>query len=160
MIGWFKAETRRGYIQVATKGRTVELEKNYKEMLDRAYKEIPEQSSYVDRFAVPRAKIALQGRKTVIINFREIAEQMHRDPEHLLKYITGEMATLANFDGNRALFQGKHNAESMRGLIDVYAKKYVICPVCGRPDTQIVREKRLWFLQCDACGARSSVGAG
>ena len=83
MIGWFKAETRRGYIQVAIKGRTVELEKNYKEMLDRAYKEIPEQSSYVDRFAVPRAKIALQGRKTVIINFREIAEQMHRDPEHL-----------------------------------------------------------------------------
>jgi translation initiation factor 2 subunit 2 len=68
------------------------------------------------------------------------------------------MATLANFDGNRALFQGKHNADSIRGLIDAYAKKYVICPVCGRPDTQLVKEKRLWFLQCEACGARSSIG--
>ena len=136
------------------------MEKDYKAMLDRAYKDLPEQTSYVDRFAVPRANIALQGRKTVIINFREIAEQLRRDPEHLLKFLTGEMATLANFDGNRALFQGKHNAESMRGLIDTYAKKYVVCSVCGRPDTTLVKEKRLWFLQCEACGARSSIGTG
>jgi translation initiation factor 2 subunit 2 len=136
------------------------LEKDYKAMLDRAYKDLPMLTSYVDRFAVPRADIALQGRKTVIINFKEIADQLRREPDHLLKYLTGEMATLANFDGNRALFQGKHNAESIRGLIEVYAKKYVICPVCGRPDTQLIKEKRLWFLQCEACGARSSIGAG
>ena len=136
------------------------MEKDYKAMLDRAYKELPTLTSYVDRFAVPRANIALQGRKTVIINFIEIADQLRREPDHLLKYLTGEMATLANFDGNRALFQGKHNAESIRGLIEAYAKKYVICPVCGRPDTQLIKEKRLWFLQCEACGARSSIGAG
>lgn len=136
----------------------IDLSNEYKEMLDRAFKQLPEQTAYVDRFTVPRANIALQGRKTVIINFREIAEQLRRDPDHLLKFLTGEMATLANFDGNRALFQGKHNAESIRGLIDTYTKKYVICPVCGRPDTQIVREKRLYFLQCEACGARSSIG--
>jgi translation initiation factor 2 subunit 2 len=136
------------------------LEKDYKAMLDRAYKELPVLTNYVDRFAVPRANIALQGRKTVIINFKEIADQLRREPDHLLKYLTGEMATLANFDGTRALFQGKHNAESIRGLIDAYAKKYVICPVCGRPDTQLIKEKRLWFLQCEACGARSSIGTG
>ncbi|MCX6656053.1 MAG: translation initiation factor IF-2 subunit beta [Candidatus Bathyarchaeota archaeon] len=136
------------------------MEKDYKAMLDSAYKELPVLTSYVDRFAVPRADIALQGRKTVIINFKEIADQLRREPDHLLKYLTGEMATLANFDGNRALFQGKHNAESIRGLIEVYAKKYVICPVCGRPDTQLIKEKRLWFLQCEACGARSSIGTG
>lgn len=136
------------------------MEKDYKAMLDRAYKELPVLTSYVDRFAVPRANIALQGRKTVIINFKEIADQLRREPDHLLKYLTGEMATLANFDGTRALFQGKHNAESIRGLIDAYAKKYVICPVCGRPDTQLIKEKRLWFLQCEACGARSSIGTG
>lgn len=136
------------------------MEKDYKAMLDMAYKELPVLTSYVDRFAVPRANIALQGRKTVIINFKEIADQLRREPDHLLKYLTGEMATLANFDGTRALFQGKHNAESIRGLIDAYAKKYVICPVCGRPDTQLIKEKRLWFLQCEACGARSSIGTG
>jgi translation initiation factor 2 subunit 2 len=77
------------------------LEKDYKAMLDRAYKDLPEQTSYVDRFAVPRANIALQGRKTVIINFREIAEQLRRDPEHLLKFLTGEMA-------QRRVHEGTH----------------------------------------------------
>jgi translation initiation factor 2 subunit 2 len=138
----------------------ITLSNEYKGMLDRALKDLPEQTDYVDRFVVPRANIALQGRKTVIINFREIAEQLRRDPEHLLKYLTGEMATLANFDGTRALFQGKHNSESIRGLIETYTKKFVICSVCGRPDTQVVREKRLYFLQCEACGARSSIGVG
>jgi len=136
------------------------LEKDYKTLLDRAFKQLPEQTRYMDRFEVPKANIALQGRKTVVINFKEIADQLRRDPDHLLKYLTGEMATLANFDGTRALFQGKHNADSIRGLIEAYAKKYVICPVCGRPDTQLIKEKRFWFLQCDACGARSSIGAG
>ena len=36
------------------------MEKDYKAMLDRAYKDLPEQTSFVDRFAVPRANIALQ----------------------------------------------------------------------------------------------------
>jgi translation initiation factor 2 subunit 2 len=34
---------------------------------------------------------------------------------------------------------------------------YVICPVCKRPDTRIVKEKRLSFLVCNACGAKSSI---
>ncbi|MCD6263176.1 translation initiation factor IF-2, partial [Candidatus Bathyarchaeota archaeon] len=38
-----------------------------------------------------------------------------------------------------------------------YTKRYVICPVCKRPDTRIVKEKRLAFLVCEACGARSSI---
>jgi translation initiation factor 2 subunit 2 len=68
------------------------------------------------------------------------------------------MATLPRFDGTRAIFQGRFRTDSIRNLLDVYAKKYVICPVCKRPDTRIEREKRLFFLQCEACGARSSIG--
>jgi translation initiation factor 2 subunit 2 len=68
------------------------------------------------------------------------------------------MATLPRFDGTRAIFQGNFKYDSINNLLDVYANKYVICPVCKRPDTQVVREKRLWFLQCEACGAKSSIG--
>ncbi|MCK5671550.1 translation initiation factor IF-2 subunit beta, partial [Candidatus Bathyarchaeota archaeon] len=53
---------------------------------------------------------------------------------------------------------GRFNADSIRNLIEIYTNKYVLCPVCGRPDTNVVRDKRLSFLQCDACGARSSIG--
>jgi translation initiation factor 2 subunit 2 len=42
-------------------------------------------------------------------------------------------------------------------LIDRYIKDYVICPVCGSPDTRTEKNKKLGFLLCEACGARSSI---
>jgi translation initiation factor 2 subunit 2 len=134
------------------------MEKDYKTMLDRAYKEVPEQVESYERWTIPRSDVRTVGRRTVIMNFKDIADYFGRDPEHLLKFLSGEMATLPRFDGTRAIFQGRFRADSIRNLLEVYANKYVVCPVCKRPDTRIVRERRLFFLQCEACGARSSIG--
>ncbi len=134
------------------------MEKDYKTMLKRAYEQLPEQLEEQDRFQVPRARVTIQGRRSVIMNFNEIAEALQRDPDHLLKFLLNETATRGNFDGTRVIFQGRFNEDSIRNLIEIYTNKYIICPVCGRPDTHIVKDKRLSFLQCDACGARSSIG--
>jgi translation initiation factor 2 subunit 2 len=134
------------------------MEKDYKAMLDRAYEEVPEQVESYERWTIPRSDVRTVGRRTVIMNFKDIADYFGRDPEHLLKFLSGEMATLPRFDGTRAIFQGRFRADSIRNLLEVYANKYVVCPVCKRPDTRIVRERRLFFLQCEACGARSSIG--
>ena len=134
------------------------MEKDYKTMLDRAYKNLPEVLEEEDRFQIPRARVTRQGRRSIIMNFREIAEGLQRPPEHLLKFLLRETATRGNFDGDKVVFQGRFNSDSIRNLIEIYTNKYVICPVCGRPDTHVVRDKRLSFLQCDACGARSSIG--
>lgn len=135
------------------------MEKDYKAMLDRAHKELPDQVEAYERWTVPRPDVRVVGRRTVVMNFKEIADELRRDPDHLLKFLSGEMATLANFDGTRAIFQGAFRADSIRNLLEVYTNRYVVCPVCKRPDTRIVRERRLWFLDCEACGARSSIGA-
>lgn len=127
-------------------------------MLDRAYSELPEQMDSYERWTIPKPDLRRIGRRSVIMNFKEIADELRRDPDHLLKFLSGEMATLANFDGTRAIFQGRFSIDTVRNLLDIYTKKYVVCPVCKRPDTRIIREKRLWFLQCEACGARSSIG--
>ncbi len=134
------------------------MEKDYRAMLDRAHGGLPEKVEAYERWTVPRPNVRQVGRRTVIMNFKEIADEMRRDPDHLLKFLSGEMATLANFDGTRAVFQGTFRLDSIRNLLEVYTNRYVICPVCKRPDTKISRSKRLWFLQCEACGARSSIG--
>lgn len=135
------------------------MKTDYRDMLDRAYSELPQQVDTYERFTIPRPDVRDVGRRrTIIMNFKEIADELRRDPEHILKFLSGEMATLANFDGTRAVFQGKFNYDTVRNLLEIYTEKYVICPVCKRPDTRIVRERRLWFLQCEACGAKSSIG--
>ena len=134
------------------------MEKDYKTMLSRAYEKLPEVLTEEDRFQIPRAIVTRQGRRSVIQNFKEIAERLQRPPEHILKFLLRETATRGNFDGDKVVFQGRFNADSITNLIEIYTNKYVICPVCGRPDTHVIRDKRLSFLQCDACGARSSIG--
>jgi hypothetical protein len=74
------------------------MEKDYKAMLDRAYEEVPEQVESYERWTVPRSDVRIVGRRTVIMNFKEIADYFGRDPEHLLKFLSGEMATLPRFD--------------------------------------------------------------
>jgi len=60
-------------------------------------------------------------------------------------------------EDDRAIFKGRFGEDTFRKLIERYVKEYVICPVCKRPDTVLVKEKRLMFLVCEACGAKSSV---
>ena len=65
---------------------------------------------------------------------------------------------LVTISGSRTIlhiFQGRFETETFERLIKRYVNEYVICPICKRPDTKIVKEKRLYFLQCEACGARS-----
>jgi translation initiation factor 2 subunit 2 len=56
-----------------------------------------------------------------------------------------------------AVFQGRFTQEILGKALNVYVRDCVICPVCRSPDTRIVREERLRFLMCEACGAKSPV---
>ena len=130
---------------------------NYEDLLKRARSQIPEIAIKQERLEVPRLRMSVIGMRTIVHNFREIADSLNRDPQHIVKFLTGEMATAATVQEGRAIFQGKFNAETLNTLLQRYMESCIVCPVCKRPDTKIVREKRLSFLVCEACGAKSSV---
>jgi translation initiation factor 2 subunit 2 len=130
---------------------------DYEELLKRARSQFPEIGVKSERLEIPRLHYARIGMRSVIYNFKEVADALDRDPQHLLKFLTGEMATAATVQGSRVIFQGKFSEDTFGRLIQRYLESYVVCPVCKRPDTKIVKEKRLSFLVCQACGARSSI---
>jgi translation initiation factor 2 subunit 2 len=129
----------------------------YEELLKRARSQCSEVVSKRERLELPRLQYARIGMRTVIYNFKEVAEALNRDPQHIMKFLTGEMATAATSQGSRVIFQGKFSEDTLSRLIQRYVEGFVNCPVCHRPDTKIVKEKRLSFLICEACGAKSSV---
>jgi len=133
------------------------MEYDYDTLLKRARTQLPEVGSKRERLELPRLNYARIGMRTVIFNFKEIADALDRDPQHLLKYLTGEMATAATIQGSRVIFQGKFSEDTFHRLMERYLETFVVCPVCKRPDTKIVKEKRLSFLVCRACGAKSSI---
>lgn len=130
---------------------------DYEELLKRARSKIPEPTSKRERLELPELHYSRIGMRTVIHNFKEVSGALNREPQHLLKFLTREMATAATVQESRAIFQGKFGQDTFQRLFQRYMESFVVCPVCKRPDTKIVREKRLSFLICDACGAKSSV---
>ena len=129
----------------------------YDLLLDRALSKITQAGGSGERFELPIAQVQIIGARTIVVNFSDIVDRLNRDPHHVLKYLAKEMATAGSFEGGRGYFQGKFSRETINRLIGVYSNRFVICPVCHRPDTRVVRQERLSFLVCEACGARSSI---
>jgi len=130
---------------------------SYEELLKRAQSKLPKEKGTGERFEIPRINSFRIGMRTIINNFKEIADALNRDPRHLIKFLTNEMATAGTLEETRATFQGKFPSNTLERLLDIYIENFVMCPVCKRPDTNVVREKRFSFLVCEACGAKSSV---
>jgi len=133
------------------------MKSDYRELLKRAHGQLPPEILEHKRFEIPKVKSGAIGMRTYIVNYREIAEALNRDPLHLLRYLSREMATAGSIDGARAIFHGKFKNDTLDNLIQHYVQEFVVCPVCKRPDTKITKEKRFSFLTCEACGARSSI---
>jgi len=128
---------------------------DYDELLDRAIDQLPKKVFETKRFKVPRAYSMIQGNRTIVQNFGEIAAALNRDPQHLLKFLLREMGTAGNLEGGRAIMQGKFTHFLINDRIDEYIKRFVMCHECNRPDTRIIREDRIFLLKCEACGAKA-----
>jgi translation initiation factor 2 subunit 2 len=130
---------------------------DYDTLLNRALAGITKRGSSGERFELPVASVSVIGARTIVSNFADVADRLNRDPHHVLKYLAKEMATAGSYEGGKGYFQGKFSRETISRLIGVYTNRFVICPVCRRPDTKVERRERLSFLVCEACGARSSI---
>lgn len=129
----------------------------YEEMLDRALSRLPEKVFEKSRFEIPISDSFTMGNRTIVRNFQEVAQKMNRDPNHLMKFLSGELATSGNFESRGAVFQGRFTNTQINEKIEKYAHTYVLCNECGKPDTKLMKEERIVFLKCEACGARHSV---
>ena len=126
-------------------------------MLDRARKNLPEKVLTSERFEIPKVRGHIQGNKTVISNFGEIASKLRRKPEQILKFVLRELAAPGELHKNAIIIGRKVSASQVNEKIKKYAKTYVLCPECGKPDTILVKEGNFLFIKCMACGAKKSV---
>lgn len=133
-------------------------DREYEKLLDLALEKIPKVKSSKDRFEVPEPDVVVMGNRTVLRNLGEIAGAVNRRADKLMKYLLRELGTAGNLEGSRGVFQGKFGKSTIQDRVNRYVEEFVLCPVCGKPDTQIVKQGRIHMLKCEACGARSPIG--
>lgn len=131
---------------------------DYKQLLERGRKDMPESVFERQRFEMPKVKGHLEGNKTIISNFLQIAQKLRRPPEHLLKFVLRELATPGEASRGGMLVIGtKVPASRINEKIMQYAVEFVLCYDCGKPDTEIKKEGEFSFLKCTACGSKHPV---
>lgn len=116
-----------------------------------------------DPHSTNRVKLPLEvkreGRKT-LVNVLELANVLNRSPDHLVSYITTELVTTGsvNKDG-KLLLKGTYIRSEVQEVIRRYIEHFVVCKICDAvEDTDIVREKKLYFVKCHKCGGSRCVG--
>ena len=108
-------------------------------------------------FELPPVDVMWEGQKTYLRNFSEYPKIMRRDPAKLLQYLSKEFAVPAEKVGDSAMFIGKRDPDDFTRLLGIYVTDYIRCITCQSPDTRIEKEKRMHFLVCEACGAKSTI---
>ncbi|MAG45404.1 MAG: translation initiation factor IF-2 subunit beta [Nanoarchaeota archaeon] len=132
---------------------------DYEKMLEEGIKHIPESVLKKERFEMPTVKGHIEGNKTIITNFQQVADALRRESDHLLKFLLKELATPGTLKGSRLVFGRKISSKQINEKIEKYAKIYVLCKDCNKPDTQLMKEDGILLIKCTACGAKHPVRA-
>jgi len=130
----------------------------YEKLLKRINGERSKNSAETDsRFELPPVDVMWEGQRTYLRNFSDFPKIMRRDSAKLLQYLSKEFAVPAERIGDSAMFVGRRDPDDFTRLLKIYVNDYIMCPTCKSPDTRTEKEKRISFLICEACGAKSTI---
>lgn len=99
------------------------------------------------------------GIKTAIPNISDVALALHRAPAEVNKFFGTELGaqTRYNAETDRAIVNGAHTDAVLQELMHRYIEKFVLCPVCGLPESEYKIKNGTIFHRCKACGAKEMV---
>jgi translation initiation factor 2 subunit 2 len=127
---------------------------DYDSLLNRGKEELPEIVESHNRFEVPSARVNQLGKKTIVTNFGDICDRLNRDRDAVAKYLLHELGTAGSRSEGRITLNGAFQAQDVNAAIAKYVESFVMCKVCHLPDTQLLKEGKLTFIRCEACGAK------
>jgi len=112
------------------------------------------------RYKMPRLVAKVEGKgngiKTVIVNMTDVAKALGRPPTYPTKFFGCELGAQTQFDfkNDRFIVNGAHEAGKLQQMLDVFIKKFVLCPGCENPETvlQVHAKKQIISQTCKACG--------
>ncbi len=131
---------------------------NYEELLNDAYDKVEiNLETKTSRFEIPKVKGHHIKTKTIISNFLQITAQIRRNPTHLLKFLTKELASQGEMQNERLILSRKLSSKEINEKINKYVGLFVLCPKCKKPDTEIIEKNGENFIHCLACGEKNQI---
>ena len=126
-------------------------ETQYIELLENAYRELPQVLYKKERFEIPQVRGKLIKSRTVINNFKDISSDFSRPIEHLSKFMLKDLGVRGEVDSRKNLvLHSRFSPTALNKSVEKYYKLYVECQHCKSPDTEFSSNET--HLECKACG--------
>jgi len=118
------------------------------------------------RYKMPKLSAKVEGTgngiKTVLVNVTAIAKALNRPPTYVTKFFGCELGAQVqmNAKDDRYIVNGSHDGEKLQNLLDGFIKRFVLCPHCDNPETQLSFRKRNGgeiHQVCAACGYQGTI---
>ena len=91
----------------------------------------------------------------------EVAKALSRPPTYTTKFFGCELGAQTQVDlkNDRFIVNGSHDAPKLQQLLDIFIKKFVLCPECHNPETclTVSQKKQTIGQRCIACGYNGMV---
>jgi len=98
-----------------------------------------------------------EGPKTVITNWKQVVKNL--DQKYVKKFLGKKLATNTNIKGDQLILSGIFSQKKLNDLLRSFAEKYIICPLCQKPDTHLEKRGKKFYLICEAEGSEHVVPA-
>lgn len=117
------------------------------------------------RYKMPVLLTKIEGRgngiKTVIPNMEDVARALARPPTYPAKFFGCELGAQTSFADDRYIVNGAHQADHLRKLLDTFIEKFVLCPSCKNPETELIitgkGKHEDIHRDCKACGRKNGI---
>lgn len=97
------------------------------------------------------------GIKTVIENMVDVANALHRKPADITKFFGCEFGAQSRYDEatQKSSVNGLHDNGKLEEWLEIYIDKFVLCPKCHLPETELKIKKEVIYHKCMCCGTKS-----
>ncbi|XP_033115806.1 eukaryotic translation initiation factor 5-like [Anneissia japonica] len=115
------------------------------------------------RYKMPPIIAKVEGKgngiKTVIVNMADVAKALNRPPTYTTKFFGCELGAQTQVDAkhDRYIVNGSHAGGKLQLMLDSFIKKFVLCPECENPETNLIVKKERIGKICKACGHQAVV---
>ena len=130
---------------------------DYDKMLNEAEEKLPKINIDRKRFEIPRVRGRFEGNKTIITNINELLDSLHRPINMIIKFINKSLAVPTEYDGTRLTLKARILPQRINEKVLDFAKQFVLCEECGKPDTKIIEEDGQFYMRCMACATKTSI---
>lgn len=110
------------------------------------------------RYKMPKLIAVVEGRgngiRTRVANLPEVAKALKVRADYPLKYFGYELGAQSQWNAKElaCIVNGAHQANDLQRLLDGFIAKFVLCPKCQLPETDLEVKRGLVYANCSACG--------